>query len=91
WSTDAEGFFDTGLSVSTDKASRALLIADGPEGVVAIGGRRFAEADIRAAYAEAGGEIAPVLRADPVLGQRVSGIVGDGRAIVGLAGRLAET
>uniref|UniRef100_UPI0019538A28 hypothetical protein n=1 Tax=Klebsiella pneumoniae TaxID=573 RepID=UPI0019538A28 len=26
WSTDAEGFFDTGLSVSTDKASRALLI-----------------------------------------------------------------
>ncbi|WP_163202509.1 hypothetical protein, partial [Citrobacter koseri] len=58
WSTDAEGFFDPGLSVSTDKASRALLIADGPEGVVAIGGRRFAEADIRAAYAEAGGEIA---------------------------------
>ncbi|MBN8944675.1 MAG: AMP-binding protein [Rhizobiales bacterium] len=91
WSTDAEGFFDTGLPVTTDKASRALLIADGPEGVVAVGGRRFAEADIRAAYAEAGGEIAPVLRADPVLGQRVSGIVGDGRAIVGLAGRLAET
>ncbi|MGL4287887.1 MAG: AMP-binding protein [Phreatobacter sp.] len=91
WSTDAEGFFDTGLPVGIDKAARTLLVGDRPEGVVAIGGRRFAETEIREAYVEAGGEIAPVLRADPVLGQRVSGIVGDGRAIVGLAGRLAET
>ncbi|MFX5611307.1 hypothetical protein ABTD85_23010, partial [Acinetobacter baumannii] len=80
-----------GLPVGIDKAARTLLVGDRPEGVVAIGGRRFAETEIREAYVEAGGEIAPVLRADPVLGQRVSGIVGDGRAIVGLAGRLAET
>ena len=88
---DPDGFVDTGLPVQDDAAARLLIPGPVPEGVVAIGGRRFAESELRAAYAEAGGEIAPVLRDDPVLGQRVAGIVGDGRAMIGLAGRLAET
>jgi hypothetical protein len=91
WATDAEGFRDTGIAVTAGAAPKTLLPAADMAGLVAIGGRRFAEADIRAAYAEAGGEIAPVVRADPVLGQRVSGVIGDGRAIVGLSQRLAET
>lgn len=88
---DASGFVDTGMAVDEHDAARLLVPTADPVGVVSIGGRRFAEADLRAAYAEAGGEIAPVLRADPVLGQRVAGIVGDGRAMLGLAGRLADT
>ncbi|MCZ0733565.1 AMP-binding protein [Phreatobacter sp. AB_2022a] len=86
-----DGFVETGMAVAADETARLLVPAGDPAGVVSIGGRRFAEAELRAAYAEAGGEIAPVLRADPVLGQRLAGIVGDGRAMIGLAGRLAET
>ncbi|CEJ13012.1 enterobactin synthase subunit F [bacterium YEK0313] len=88
---DADGFVETGMAVAADDTARLLVPAGDPAAVVSIGGRRFAEAELRAAYAEAGGEIAPVLRTDPVLGQRVAGIVGDGRAMIGLAGRLAET
>lgn len=91
WSTDAEGFRDTGIPAIAGPAPKTLLIAGDAAGVVAVGGRRFAESDLHAAYAEAGGEIAPVVRADPLLGQRVAGVIGDGRAIVGLSQRLAET
>jgi non-ribosomal peptide synthetase component E (peptide arylation enzyme) len=90
WSIDAEGFHDTGVPVTVDKAARMLAIAGRPEGLVTIGGRRLADSDIRQAYQEAGGEIAPVIREDAVLGQRVSGVIGDGRAAIGLAERLEE-
>jgi acyl-CoA synthetase (AMP-forming)/AMP-acid ligase II len=91
WSVDEDGFRDTGLPAAADKARKSLSIGSREPGVVSIGGRRFAEAALRAAYVEAGGEIAPVIRPDPLLGDRVSGVVGDGRAIAGLAGRLIET
>jgi hypothetical protein len=91
WSTDVDGFRDTGIAVVAGAAPKTVLPVADLAGLVTVGGRRFAEADIRAAYAEAGGEIAPVVRADPVLGQRISGVIGDGRAIVGLSQRLAET
>ncbi len=91
WSTDAEGFRDTGIPAAPGATPKTLLLVGEAAGIVAVGGRRFAESDLRAAYAEAGGEIAPVVRPDPLLGQRVAGIVGDGRAIVGLSQRLAET
>lgn len=91
WSTDASGFRATGMPAAADKASRTVAIGSREAGVVSIGGRRFAESAIRGAYAEAGGEIAPVIRPDPLLGERVAGIVGDGRAIVGLAARLVES
>ena len=91
WSTDASGFRATGMPAAADKATRSIAIGSREAGVVSIGGRRFAESAIRGAYAEAGGEIAPVIRPDPLLGERVAGIVGDGRAIVGLAARLVES
>ncbi|AVO44964.1 AMP-binding protein [Phreatobacter cathodiphilus] len=91
WSVDEGGFRDTGLPAAADKARKSLSIGSREPGVVSIGGRRFAEAALRAAYVEAGREIAPVIRPDPLLGDRVSGVVGDGRAIAGLAGRLIET
>jgi hypothetical protein len=91
WSVDEDGFRDTGLPAAADKARKSLSIGSREPGVVSIGGRRFSEAALRAAYVEAGGEIAPVIRPDPLLGDRVSGVVGDGRAIAGLAGRLLET
>jgi hypothetical protein len=91
WSVGEEGFRDTGLPAAADKPRKTLSIGSREPGVVSIGGRRFAESAIRAAYVEAGGEIAPVIRPDALLGDRVSGVVGDGRAIAGLAGRLLET
>ena len=91
WSTDAEGFRDTGIPATVGLTPKTILLAGDATGIVAVGGRRFAESDLHAAYAEAGGEIAPVVRADPLLGQRVAGVIGDGRAIVGLSQRLAET
>lgn len=91
WSVDAEGYHPTGFPAATDKQRKALTIGSREAGIVSIGGRRFPEAGLRAAYAEAGGEIAPVIRPDPILGDRVSGVVGDGRAIVGLAGRLVDS
>ena len=91
WSVDAEGYRPTGFPAATDKQRKALTIGSREAGIVSIGGRRFPEAGLRAAYAEAGGEIAPVIRPDPILGDRVSGVVGDGRAIVGLAGRLVDS
>jgi hypothetical protein len=91
WATDAEGYRETGIPVTADKTRKIVVVTGEEPGIVAIGGRRFAEAEIRSAYAEAGGEIAPVIRPDPVLGQRVAGVIGDGRAIVGLASRLMET
>lgn len=91
WSVDAAGFHACGLAATAIPNASALAIGESEPGIVAIGGRRFPESDIRAAYAEAGGEIAPVIRADPVLGQRVAGVIGDGRAIVGLAARLEAT
>ncbi len=91
WSVDEDGFRDTGLPAAADKARKSLSIGSREPGVVSIGGRRFSEAALRAAYVEAGGEIAPVIRPDPLLGDRVSGVVGAGRAIAGLAGRLLET
>jgi hypothetical protein len=91
WSVDAAGFHACGLAATAIPHASALAIGESEPGILAIGGRRFAESDIRAAYAEAGGEIAPVIRADPVLGQRVAGVIGDGRAIVGLAARLEAT
>lgn len=91
WSTDADGFRDTGIPAASGKAAKSAVPAGPEAGIVAVGGRRFAESDLRAAYAEAGGEVAPVIRPDALLGQRVSGIIGDGRALIGLASRLAET
>lgn len=91
WSTDAEGFRDSGVKTAHGEAPGTLVLAGDTSGIVAVGGRRFAESDLRAAYAEAGGEIAPVIRPDPLLGQRVAGVIGDGRAIVGLSQRLSET
>lgn len=91
WSVDPAGFHTCGQAAAAIPKVSALSIGETAPGIVAIGGRCFPESDIRAAYAEAGGEIAPVIRADPVLGQRVSGVIGDGRAIVGLAGRLEAT
>jgi hypothetical protein len=91
WSTDGEGFRDTGIPAAPGAAPKTLQLVGEATGIVAVGGRRFAESDLRAAYAEAGGEISPVVRPDPLLGQRVAGVIGDGRAIVGLSQRLAET
>lgn len=91
WTVDQAGFRPCGLVATVFKGTPALALGEPSAGIVLIGGRGFAEADIRAAYAEAGGEIAPVIRPDPVLGQRVSGVIGDGRAIVGLASRLEAT
>lgn len=91
WSTDATGYRTTGIAAAADKGTRSVAVGSRELGVVSIGGRRFPEAALKAAYAEAGGEIAPVIRPDPVLGERVAGVVGDGRAIIGLAGRLVET
>jgi len=91
WSVDAEGFRHVGMPAAADKPHRTITVGSKEQGIVSIGGRRFSEAELRAVYAEAGGEIAPVVRPDPVLGERVSGVVGDGRAIVGLAARLMET
>lgn len=91
WSVDADGFRDTGLPAAADKARKSVAIGSREPGVISIGGRRFAESALRAAYVEAGGEIAPVIRPDPLLGDRVSGVVGDGRAIAGLANRLLDT
>lgn len=91
WSVDPDGFRDTGLPAAADKGRKSLSIGSREPGVVSIGGRRFAESELRAAYVAAGGEIAPVIRPDALLGDRVSGVVGDGRAIAGLAGRLLET
>ncbi|MBL8569621.1 MAG: acyl--CoA ligase [Phreatobacter sp.] len=91
WFTDADGFRDTGVPATAGPTPKTMLLAGDAAGVVAVGGRRFAESDLHAAYAEAGGEIAPVVRADPLLGQRVAGVIGDGRAVVGLSQRLAET
>lgn len=91
WSVDADGYRRTDLPAATDKQRKTLTVGSREAGIVCIGGRRFAEAGLRAAYAEAGGEIAPVVRPDPILGERVAGVVGDGRAIVGLAGRLVDS
>ncbi len=91
WSVDAEGFHRTGFPAAADKARKTVTTGSREPGIVSIGGRRFPEAGLRAAYAEAGGEIAPVVRPDPLLGERVSGVVGDGRAIVGLAARLVDS
>ncbi|WP_439574879.1 AMP-binding protein [Phreatobacter sp.] len=91
WTVDAAGFRAFSQSAAPIKGAGALAIGERAQGIVAVGGRGFSEADIRAAYAEAGGEIAPVIRPDPVLGQRVSGVIGDGRAVMGLAGRLEAT
>ena len=85
---DKEGFVDTGFAAHA--AAEGLAVDADPVGVIAVGGRRFAESDIRAAYVEAGGEIAPVIKADPILGQRVAGLIGDGRGIAGLGVRLSD-
>ena len=91
WLVDAQGYFDTQLPVSVDKATKTLSVSGRTAGVVSVGGRRLAERDIKQAYQDAGGDIAPVIKDDAVLGQRVSGVIGDGRAIVGLALRLEAT
>lgn len=91
WIIDASGFHDTGLTVAFGAEDATLVLTGGERGLVTVGGRRFAEADIRAAYAEAGGEIAPVIKPDPVLGERVAGVIGDGRALQGLAARLVDS
>ena len=91
WSVDAEGYRHTDFPAATDKQRKTLTVGSREAGIVCIGGRRFAEAGLRAAYGEAGGEISPVIRPDPLLGERVAGVIGDGRAIVGLAGRLVDS
>lgn len=85
------GPIDTGIPVKRVEGGADLTITGEEIGVAMIGGRRFAEADIRAAYDEAGGGVGPVLRIDPVLGRRVAGVSGNGRGVVGLAARLADT
>jgi hypothetical protein len=91
WQIDGDGYFDTRLPVSVDKASKTLAVSGLSPGIVSFGGRRFAERDVKQAYLDAGGDIAPVIKDDPVLGQRVSGVIGDGRAVIGLAQRLEAT
>lgn len=91
WHVDGHGFHETGLAVAFGAEDGTLILTGGERGLIAVGGRRFCEADIRAAYAEAGGDIAPVVKPDPVLGERVAGVIGDGRAIQGLAARLVDS
>ena len=89
WTTDEEGFADSGFTAKT--VDQAIHITGNPQGILSVGGRRFSEAEIAAVYLEAGGEIRPVFKPDAVLGQKVAGVIGHGRGIAGLAGRLERS
>ncbi len=86
WSADTDSYIDTLVPGQLDNGR--IRITGQPQGVMVVGGRTFSEADIRAVYAEAGGDIQPVIRPDALLGQRVAGVIGHGRGVAGLAGRL---
>lgn len=89
---DPEGWVATGIRVEPASIPGHLAVSGEDAAVIArFGARRFAVAEINNAYAEADTRIRPVLRSDPLLGTRVVGVSGDGRAVTGLAARLEAT
>jgi hypothetical protein len=72
-----DGFVDTGYACRADQSTRALTITAPPNGIVAVGGYRFALRALKelAAGAEAGSTLAVV--PDPAVGQRLAGSARD--------------
>jgi len=68
-----DGFVDTGYACRADPSTRALSITTPPNGIVAVGGYRFALQALKelAAGAEAGGTLAVL--PDAAVGQRLAG------------------
>ncbi len=89
WVTDEDGFADSGFPAQVK--DQKFILSGNPTGIIAVGGRRFSESEITAVYVEAGGEMRPVIKPDVVMGQKVAGVIGHGRGIAGLAGRLERS